>query len=46
MNTILVSLCVSIWPNIARKTIQNRAADANFHIFRNNFACSRLVLIL
>ncbi len=33
MKMILVSVCVSIRPNIAREIIQNRVAEVNFQIF-------------
>jgi hypothetical protein len=36
---ILVSVCASIRPNKSHKIIQNRVAEANFYVFRYNFAC-------
>ncbi len=46
MKTIFVSVCVSVRPNKARQTIQNRAVEATFHVFRYNFACRSSILIL
>jgi hypothetical protein len=46
MKTIQVSVCVSVRPNKSRKIIQNRAAEANFYVFRYNFACRPSILIL
>ncbi len=45
MKTIFVSVCVSVHPNKARQTIQNRAVEATFHVFRYNFACRPSILI-
>ncbi len=46
MKTIFVSVCVSVRPNKARQTIQNRAVEATFRVFRYNFACRPSILIL
>jgi hypothetical protein len=46
MKTIIVSVCASVCPNTAREMIQNRVAEANFYIFRYNFACRPPISIL
>jgi hypothetical protein len=46
METILVSVCASVGPNKSREIIQNGVVEANFHVFRYNFACRPSILIL
>jgi hypothetical protein len=46
MKTILVSVCASIHLNKSRKIIPNRVAEANFYVFRYNFASRPSILIL
>jgi hypothetical protein len=35
----MVSVCASVRPNTSHEMIQNRAAEANFYVFRYNYAC-------
>jgi hypothetical protein len=46
MKKILVSVCASIRSNKSRQTHSNRAKEVAFHVFRYNFACRPLILIL
>jgi hypothetical protein len=40
-----MSVCSSVCPNKSREIIQNRMAEANFYVFRYNFAYMPLILI-
>jgi hypothetical protein len=45
MKTIQVSVFVSVRTNKSSEIIHNRAAEANFYVFRYNFACRPSILI-